>query len=202
MSALFSTAMWFETTVCVANVANPYLAFYVGDVASGVCVCVCNCSVWPDLPVSVQTFMTIRVCDCVVPGGMTFASCAGEDVAWSELFSSGGRELLTSSAHALTTSTAHVSCRHILCNYASVSNSCVLCMQGHSCEDLCSYRQSSDQVKYYYTSWLCNNYASLLQGLMCLYYYLILLYCRSSPRNRWRLSILPRCPSLQCDVHE
>ena len=43
---------------------------------------------------------------CVVPGGMTFASCAGEDVAWSELLSSGGRDLLTSSAHVLT---AHVS---------------------------------------------------------------------------------------------
>jgi hypothetical protein len=52
------------------------------------------------------------VYDYVVPGGLTFASCAGEDVAWSELFNSGGRELLTSSAHALTT---HVSstCVHM-----------------------------------------------------------------------------------------
>ena len=48
--------------------------------------------------------------ECVVPGGMTFASCAGEDVAWSELFSSGGRDLLTSSAHALTT---HVSSTYV-----------------------------------------------------------------------------------------
>ena len=51
--------------------------------------------------------------DCVVPGGLTFASCAGEDVPWSELFSGGGRELLTSSAHALRTGTAHVCIRYI-----------------------------------------------------------------------------------------
>ena len=49
----------------------------------------------------------------VVPGGLTFATFAGEDVPWSELFSSSGREMLTSSAHALRTDTAHVSSKLI-----------------------------------------------------------------------------------------
>ena len=47
----------------------------------------------------------------VVPGGMTFASCAGEDVPLSELFSS-EREISTTSAHALRTDIGHVSSRH------------------------------------------------------------------------------------------
>ena len=59
--------------------------------------------------------MCLKLCVhvCVVPGGLTFASCADEDVPWSELFNSYGREMLTSSAHALRMDTAHVSSRYV-----------------------------------------------------------------------------------------